>query len=107
MGVPDGCCFGTGRAGQDDERCAGIERGDNSCGQDGGINLGGEGEAKVDEGTASKVGSNRRGVGVKDILHPLQRGLCRLAVNRRDLRVFEVLGELVDGGGRHGGGLTN
>ena len=59
------------------------------------------------EGAAAEVGSNGRGVGVKDLMHTVQHGVCRLAVDRRDVRVFEALYELVDGGGRHGGGLTN
>ena len=37
MCVSDGRSFGAGRAGRDDGRCAGIERGDYFCGQEGGI----------------------------------------------------------------------
>ena len=37
VGVPDGRCFGAGRAGRDGGRCAWIERGDDSCGREGGI----------------------------------------------------------------------
>ena len=29
--ISDGCCFGAGRAGRDDGRCTGIERGEDSC----------------------------------------------------------------------------
>ena len=47
MCVPDGRCFGAGRAGRDDGRCARIEREDDSCGQEGGIDGGREGEAQV------------------------------------------------------------
>ena len=36
--VSDGCCFRAGRFGLDDGHCARIERGDESCGQEGGIN---------------------------------------------------------------------
>ena len=39
--VSDGRCFGAGRAGQDDGRCTRIERGDDSCGREGGIDGGG------------------------------------------------------------------
>ena len=46
-GVLDGHCFRSGSAGHDDGRCAGIERGDDSCGREGGIDGGGEGEAQV------------------------------------------------------------
>ena len=37
VGVPDGRGFRAGCAGQDDRRCAGIGRGNDSCGQEGGI----------------------------------------------------------------------
>ena len=59
------------------------------------------------EGSAAKVGSNGRGVGVKELVHPVQRSVCRIAVDWRDVQVLEALDKLVDGGGRHGGGLTN
>ena len=107
VGVLDGLCFGASRAGRDDGPCAGIERGDNSCGQEGGIDGGGEGGAQVAEVVADKVGSDGRGIGLKEIVHPLQRGVWLLAVDQRDVRVVEALDKLVDGGGRHGGGLTN
>ena len=105
--VPDGRCFGAGRAGRDDGRCAGIERDDDYCGREGGIDSGGEGEEQVAEGASSKVGSNGCSVEFQEIVHPVQCGVCRLPVDCRDVRVFEALGKLVDGGGRHGEGLTN
>ena len=104
--VLDGRCFGEDRAGGDDERCAGIERDDDSCGQEGGIDSGVEVEAQVDKGDAAKVGGDERRIGVQDIVHCLQRGVCRLPVDQRDVRVFEALDKLVDGGGRHGGGVN-
>ena len=58
------------------------------------------------EGPAAKVGSNGRGVGVKEFVHPVQHGVCWLTINQRDMQVFEALDELVDGGGRRGGVLT-
>ena len=42
-----------------------------------------------------------------ELVHPVQRGVCRLSIDQRDLRFFEALDEHVDGGGRHDGGLTN
>ena len=77
------------------------------CDREGGIYGGGEGDAQVAEGASSEVGSYGRGVGFKELVHPVQRGVCWLAVDWRDVRVFEALNELVYGGGRHGGGLTN
>ena len=59
------------------------------------------------EGPTAEVGSNGCGVGVEDLVHPVQHSICRLAVDRRDVRFLEALDELVDGGGHHGGGLTN
>ena len=41
--VADGRCFGSGRACRDDGRWAGIGRGDDYCGQKGGIDGGGGG----------------------------------------------------------------
>ena len=61
----------------------------------------------MSEGPAAEVGSNRRGVGVEELVHPVQRSVCRLTVDRRDVRVLESLDKLVDGRGRHGGRLTN
>ena len=105
--IPDGRCFGAGRARRYDGRCAGIEGGGDSCGQEVGIYGGWEGEAQVAEGPASEVVSDRCSVGFKELVHPEQRGICCLAVDRRDVRVFEALDELFDSGFRHGGGLTN
>ena len=105
--VSDGRCFGASRASQDDERCAGIDRGDNSFGREGGIDCGGESEAQVAEGAASEVGGDGHIVGVQELVHRMQRGVCRLPVDRRDVRVLKALGELVGGEGRHGVGLTN
>ena len=105
--VPDGRCFGAGRASQDEGRCAKIKRGDNSCGQEGDIDGGGEGEAQVAKGDAAEVGSNGRGVGFKELVHPVQRGVCRITVDWRDVRVFEALNKLVESGVCHVGGLTN
>ena len=85
----------------------GFRGGGDSCGREGGIYGGGEGEAKVAEVPAVEVGSDGRGVGVKELVHPVQRGVCRLAVDLRDVRVLEALDEFVDGGGRHSGRLTN
>ena len=59
------------------------------------------------EGPAAGFGSNGRGVGVKELVHPVQRSVCRIAVDRRDVRVLTALDELIDGGGRHGWELTN
>ena len=84
----------------------GLRGGDNSCGREGGIYSGGEGEAQVDEGVAAEVGEDGRRVGVQELVHRVQRGVCRLPVDLRDVRVFEALDKLVDGGGCHGGGLT-
>ena len=39
--VSDGRCFRAGRAGRDDRHCARIERGEDSCGREGGIDDGG------------------------------------------------------------------
>ena len=50
-------------------RCAGIERGDESCCQEGGIDGGGEGEAQVAEGAAAEVGGDGRRVGVQELMH--------------------------------------
>ena len=105
--VLDGRCFEAGHAVRDDGHSAGIERREDSCGQEGGIDGGGEGEAQVDESAASEVGSNRYSVGVKELVHTVQCEVCWPPVNRRDVRVFKALDELVDGGGRHGWGLTN
>ena len=69
--------------------------------------MGEKGKAQVDEGPAAEVGSDGRGVGVKELVYPVQRSVCWLAVDRRDMQFFEALDELVDGGGCHGGGLTN
>ena len=43
VGVLDEHCFGAGRTGRDDGRCAGIEGGDDSCGREDGIEVGGKG----------------------------------------------------------------
>ena len=86
--VSDGRCFWAGHAVRDERRCAGIERGDDSCGQDGVIDGGGEGEAKVTKGATAKAGSNRRSVGVQELVHTVQRGIYRLPVDWRDVRVF-------------------
>ena len=59
------------------------------------------------EGPAAEVGSDGRGVGVKELVHPMQRSVCRLALDRRDVRVLKDLDELVEGGARHVGGFTN
>ena len=107
VGLPYGRCFRASGSGQDDGRCAGIERVDNYCSREGGIDGGEEGEAQVSEGAASEVGRDGCGVGVKKLVHPLQHDVCCLAVDRRDVRVFEALDKLVDSGGRHGGGLNN
>ena len=37
-------------------------------------------------------------------MHSVEHGIRRFAVNRWDSGVFEALHELVNGGGRHGGG---
>ena len=107
LGVPDGRCFGAGHAGRDGGCCTGIEWGDDSCGREAGIDGGGDGKAQVAEGPAANGSSDRRGVGVKEIVHPMQCSVCRLAVDQRDVRALKALDELVDGGGRHGWGLTN
>ena len=59
------------------------------------------------ESSASQVGTNKHGVGVKELVYPMQRSVCQIAVDRRNVRVLEALNELVDSGGHHGGGLTN
>ena len=102
--VSDGRCFGAVRAGQDDRSCAGIERGDDSCGRKGRIDGWEEGEAHVAEGAASEVGGDGRSVRVQELVHRVKRGVHRLPVDRWDVGVLEALDELVNGGGRHGGG---
>ena len=59
------------------------------------------------EGPAAEVGRDRCGVRVEELVHPVQRSVFRLAVNKRDVRVIEALNKIFDGGGRNGGGLTN
>ena len=59
------------------------------------------------KGAVAENGSNGRSVGIQELVHPVQRCVCRLPVDRRDVRFLEALDELVNGGGRHGGGLTN
>ena len=105
--VSDGRCFRAGRAGQDDGRCTRIERGDDSCGREGVIDGGVEGEAQVVEGAAAEVCGDGHSVGVQKLVHRVQHGVCRLLVNQRDVRFLEALDKLVDGGGCHGGGLIN
>ena len=105
--VSDGRCFGAVCAGRDDRSCAGIERGDDSCGLEGGIYGGGEGEAQVAEGDASEVGGDGHHVRVQELVHHVQRGVLRPPVDRRDVGVFEALNELFDGRGRHCGGEQN
>ena len=100
----DGRSFGAGSSGRDDRRCAGIERGDDSYGRECDIDGGEEGEAQVAEGAASKVGGYGRRIGVQELVNHVQRGVRRLPVDWRNVGVFEALGELVNGGGRHGGG---
>ena len=56
--VADGRCFGSGGACQDDGRCFGIERGDDSCCRKRCIDGGGEGEAQVSKSAAAKVGGD-------------------------------------------------
>ena len=58
-------------------------------------------------GAVAKVGRDGRSLGVQELVRPVQRGVCRLPVDWRYVRVFEALNELVDGGVRNGGGLTN
>ena len=58
--LADGCCLRSGRARRDDGRFSGIGRCDNSCGQKGRIDGGGECEAQVYEGAAAKVGGDGR-----------------------------------------------
>ena len=58
------------------------------------------------EGATAKVGGYGHCVGFQVLVHRVQRGVCRLPVDRRDVRVFEALKKLVEGGGLHGGGLT-
>ena len=85
----------------------GMRGGNDSCGREGGIDGGGEGEAQVVKGAAAKVGGDGRSVGVQELVHRVHCDVCRILVNQRDVRVFEALDELVDGGGHHGGGLRN
>ena len=61
----------------------------------------------MDKGASAKVGSDGRRVRVQELVHSVKRGVRQLPVNWWDVGVFEALDELVDGGGRHGGGLTN
>ena len=61
----------------------------------------------MDEGAAENFGRDRRSIEVQELVHPLQRDICWLPVDWRDMRVFESLDDLVHGGGRQGGGLTN
>ena len=59
------------------------------------------------ESPVAKVGSNRHGVGVKELVHPVQPSVFQITVDRRNVQVLKALDELVDSGGLHGGGLTN
>ena len=61
----------------------------------------------MDEGPAAEVVSNGHCVGVKELMNPMQRSVCWLAVERWDVRVLKALDELGKGGGCHGGGLSN
>ena len=58
------------------------------------------------EGTAAEVGGDGRSVGVQELVHCVQHGVCRFPVNQRDVRVLEAIDKLVNGGGCHDGGLT-
>ena len=104
MCVSDGRCVGAGRAIRDDERCAGIERDDNYCGRKGRIDGGGEGEAKVAEGATDEVSGYGRHVQVQELVNLVKCGVRCFPVDWWDVWVLEALYELVDGGGRHGGG---
>ena len=58
--VVDEHYFGSGGACQDDGRCFGIGRGDDSCCRKGHVDGGGEGEAQVFERASAEVGVDRR-----------------------------------------------
>ena len=58
----------------------------------------------MSEGAAAEVGGEERRVRVQEFVHRVERGVRRLPVDPWDAGVFEVLDELVDRGGRHGGG---
>ena len=59
------------------------------------------------EVAAAEVVGDGLSVGVQEFVHRVQRRICRIPVDRRDVRIFEALDEIVDGGGPHCGGLAN
>ena len=79
--VAYGRCFGTGRSCRDDWCCAGIGRRDDSCGQKGCIDGGGEGEAQVSKGAAAEVGCEGHHGRVQELIHRVERGVHRIPVD--------------------------
>ena len=104
MSVANGRCFESGGAFQYDGRRSGIGRGHEPCFQEGRVDGGGEGEAKVSERAAAKVCVSQRRVWAEELVHGVDFGVRWFAVDRWDCGVFEALDKIIDGGGRHGGG---
>ena len=88
----------------DHRRLSRIGRGDDPCCPDVRVDSGGEGEAKMSKRITAKVFVDGRRVRFEELVHSVDHGICRFAVNQWDGGVFEALHKLIDGGGRHGGG---
>ena len=97
-------CFGSGGACRDDRRHFRIRRGyDPGC-IEGYIYGGGEGDAQVTKRAVHEVCADRCRVRVEDLVNGVDCGIRRFAINPWDLRVFEALGDLINGGDHRGGG---
>ena len=58
----------------------------------------------MSERASAEVCVDRRRVRIEEIVHGVDRGIRRFAVNRWYRGGFEALDDLINGGGRHGGG---
>ena len=107
MSVSDVRCFGYGGACRYDGNCSGIGRGDDPCCREGFVDSGGEGDTEVYERAAAEVCVEQRRIRVEELVHGVDHGICRLAVDWWDGGVFEALNDLIGGGGRRGEGGKN
>ena len=87
--------------------CSGIGWGHNWCRQKGRVDSGGDGGGQVPRNAASKVGDDGRQVRVEELVEGVYYGERGFVVDQCYHGVFEVFDELIDGGGRHGGGKKN
>ena len=103
MNVAYGHYFKSGGACQYYKRRSGIGREHNMCCREGRVHSRGEGEVKVSDRATAKVYVDGSRVQVEELMHGVDCGKRRFAVNWWDRGVFEALDKLIDGGVRNGG----